>query len=115
MITIKSIECSGGACPYQIEATTTSGAYFYLRYRWSRLRAGVAESAETFQHTENDYNIINESIGDPMDGMADHETISKALEGKVVFPADFYFSYDNKRPDPFDHEQFLGEVNAWKS
>lgn len=63
MIVIKSIEYAGGACPYQIEATTEDGKYFYLRYRGGRLRACVLETRESFFQSGFNYNVIDIPFG----------------------------------------------------
>jgi hypothetical protein len=90
MIIIKSIECSGGACPYQIEATTDDGRHFYLRYRWGHLRASCHKDP-TMEC--QDYNVISEQIGDPMDGVIDHDKVVELLKDKVKFPDGFIMNY----------------------
>lgn len=97
MITIKSIECEGGACPYQIEATTDGGEYFYLRYRGGRLRAGVAKDYNAFWDNLGRYNIINVQCGEDLDGWMTPELGEKYLKDKVVFPEGFRIeSYPDK-------------------
>jgi hypothetical protein len=88
-IKIISIQSAGGACPYQIEATTDNGQFFYLRYRGGRLRAGVALTESSFNYNNAGYNIIDKVIGEPLDGYPAHETISRELQGLVEFPEGF--------------------------
>jgi len=95
-IKLKDIHTNGGACPYQIEATTEEGHYFYLRYRGGRLRAGVAESRNDFWTGDNkwSYNVIDIVHGNSLDGWAHHDEIAPLLEGKVVLPlGEFYESF----------------------
>jgi hypothetical protein len=92
-IIIKEIICAGGACPYQIEAVTSEGKYFYLRYRGGWLKAGVSETESSFNYDIPAYNVIREQIGDQWDGSADHKLFSRKLEGLVVFPKGFNHSY----------------------
>ena len=102
MITIKKIQYAGGACPYQIEAETDDGKFFYLRYRGGTLRFGVWESAAEFDITNYQFVKV---IGDEYAGYPDHELISKELEGLVVFPDGFAHSFDAKgeeKDDPQD-------------
>ena len=89
-VRIASIQLAGGACPYQIEATTDDGQYFYLRYRWGRLRAGVAQKEEGFLHGKDNYNVIDKVV-DPTgwEGWAHHEELAPYLDGFVIFPDDF--------------------------
>ncbi len=88
-IKITRILCAGGACPYQIEAITKEGNYFYLRYRGGRLRAGVAKTEKDFDFSKDSYNVIDIRCGDDFDGSINHEEHSKLLEGKVIFPEGF--------------------------
>ena len=94
-IKIKSVQCSGGACPYQIEGVTEDGQYFYLRYRMGRLRAGVAATEREFWSDKNweasnqPYNIIDIQFGNNIDGYATHKEFSDLLEGKIIFPDGF--------------------------
>ena len=99
MIVIKSIEYAGGACPYQIEATTEDGKYFYLRYRSGRLRAGISETEESFRQSDINYryNVIDIPFGDEMAGYAYHDDIYPLLEPVIRFPDGFKIeSYPKK-------------------
>ena len=94
MIVIKSVEWSGGACPYQIEATTDDGKHFYLRYRGGRLRASC--------HDDNGmicakYNVINVQIGGQFDGSINHDEAMALLKDKVKFPEGFVMSFSGTR------------------
>lgn len=93
MITIKTVDLAGGACPYQIEATTDSGEYFYLRYRGGRLRAGVSKAPEFFKYVGESYNVIDVRIGDEYDGFINHDEAMKYLKDKVIFPEGFRMSF----------------------
>ena len=96
MVTITKVLYSGGACPYQIEATTDTGKYFYLRYRGGVLSYGVWESefARNFKYD------FRKEIGDKYDGWGDHETISRELEGLVKFPYGFKHNFDSVQNYP---------------
>jgi hypothetical protein len=96
-IRIASIQMAGGACPYQIEATTDDGQYFYLCYRRGRLLAGVAPKEEDFHCTADDYNVINVQV-DPegWDGVAEHEKLAPYLDGIVIFPEGFRHQYSDQ-------------------
>jgi hypothetical protein len=97
MIVIKSVEYAGGACPYQIEATTEDGKYFYLRYRGGRLRACVSETHESFLQSASNYNVIDIPFGDEMAGYAYHDDIYPLLESVIKFPVGFKIeSYPKK-------------------
>lgn len=91
MIVIKSIEYAGGACPYQIEATTEDGKYFYLRYRSGRLRAGISETYDSFRQSDINYryNVIDIPFGDEMAGYANHDDIYPLLKSAIKFPDGF--------------------------
>lgn len=94
VITIASVEMSGGACPYQIEATTADGKFFYLRYRHGYLRYGVWESSAHYNH--RDY-IFTKKLRDRVDGAAHHQEFGDILKGKVIFPEGFKFeSFGNE-------------------
>lgn len=92
---------AGGGAPYQIEATTEDGQYFYLRYRGGRLRAGVSQKEGDFWRGDNkwNYNVIDEVIGDEYDGIANHELFSSLLKDKVKFPEGFTFNTHRYYPD----------------
>ena len=90
-IKIVTVEIAGGACPYQIEATTDKGEYFYMRYCRGRLRAGISPTEKDFKYDKNSYNVFNKQIGDPWDGWVHHEDFSPLMEGIVLFPEGFKF------------------------
>lgn len=90
-IKIVKIDSAGGACPYQIEGETENGEYFYLRYRHGLLMAGISDKEETFTHSINSYNVVNQQLGDEYDGWPDDAKIRKAIEGKIIFPDGFIF------------------------
>lgn len=92
MIIIKSIEHAGGACPYQVEATTEDGKWFYLRYRNGMLRYVVAETSTTWMKSRKDsWYDFSKFIGDEYDGYADHDTIYPHIKDHVKFPEGFKF------------------------
>jgi hypothetical protein len=95
MITVKTVDWCGGACPYQIEGMTDDSQYFYLRYRMGRLRAGVAETSNRFWNNPKPYNIIDIDTGDEYDGIASHDKLSPLLEGKIQFPDGFKIESEN--------------------
>ena len=108
MITLRKILWAGGACPYQIEAITDAGEYFYLRYRGGRLRAGVAPTKKEFWDVNwregNLYNIIDVACGEPLDGWATHEILHPLLKDKILFPEGFKLDsehYVNPEDSPF--------------
>ena len=88
-VIIKSVEWSGGACPYQIKGTTNDDRFFYLRYRGGRLRAGISDREGTFDYFN--YNILSETIGDEYDGGCDPELFKKVIGDKIIFPDGFNF------------------------
>lgn len=91
MVNISSIQYAGGACPYQIEATTDTGKYFYLRYRGGMLSYGVWDS-----HSAQDGKYkFRKEIGDIYDGWAEHDVISRELNGLVKFPEGFKHDFDS--------------------
>jgi hypothetical protein len=94
-ITIKTIECAGGACPYQVDGITDDGKYFYLRYRGGRLRAGVADSYQSFWNNPSPYNVIDISHGGPLDGWPVHEELYPILSDKIKFPDEFRICYNS--------------------
>lgn len=90
MITIKTINLSGGACPYQLEAETEDGKWFYLRYRNGMLRYVLAESADNWPKEKKDnWYDFSKQIGDSMDGWADHDKIYPHLKDHITFPEGF--------------------------
>lgn len=89
MITIKTVEWAGGACPYQIEGVTDDGQYFYLRYRMGCLRAGVAKTHAEFWNNPNPYNIIYIECGEEFEGWAYHEDMEPLLKDLIKFPDGF--------------------------
>lgn len=95
MIVITEIIYAGGACPYQLEAQTSEGHYLYLRYRDGRLRAGTAPTEAQFGHRAEDYNIINEKVGEDLDGWADHDKFMMLLKDKIKFPEEFVFKFES--------------------
>lgn len=98
MIVIKTIKSAGGACPYQVEAETSDGKWFYLRYRGGWLRYVVAETHTTWMKSKKDsWYDYSKQIGEELDGWADHEKFMKELDGRVQFPEGFKFeSYEEK-------------------
>lgn len=108
MVTIKKILTAGGACPYQIEAETDDGQFFYLRYRNGVLRYGVWPSAEKCDCTNY---LFVDQIGERYAGWADHETLSKVLDGKVQFPDGFVHQY-GPNGDPHDDYPPEGTMSA---
>jgi len=105
-IKLKKIIDAGGACPYQIEAETEQGEYFYLRYRGGRLRAGVTGSSAKFSHSKESYNVIDGQSGHHLNGSISEEEHRPLLEGKIIFPEGFKLQYDyyssEQEPDPRD-------------
>ena len=89
-VKIVSIEMEGGACPYQVEATTEDNQYFYLRYRHGRLRAGVSPREQDFKCGTDDYNVIDKIVDETgWAGWAHHDELAPLLEGLVMFPEGF--------------------------
>lgn len=88
-IVLSKILCSGGACPYQIEAETSDGKWFYLRYRWGRLRYGVWDTMNHFDHSSYLYSEQLDPEG--WDGVCDPEMFAAKLAGRVIFPEGFQF------------------------
>ena len=105
MIFIKSIEYAGGACPYQIEATTEDGKWLYIRYRNGMLRYVVAESHTQWTNSKKDsWYDFSKKIGDDFDGGADHETIYPHLKEHIQFPEGFRIeSYPDFKGDKNDN------------
>ena len=96
MIVIKTIKYAGGACPYQLEAETSDGKWFYLRYRGGWLRYVVAETHTTWMKSRKDsWYDYSKKIGDEYDGMADHEKFMTELDGRVQFPENFKFEFES--------------------
>jgi hypothetical protein len=102
MIVLKTIHNAGGACPYQLEATTDDGKWFYLRYRGGMLRYAIAPSSTSWMKRKGDsvYDF-SKKIGDDFDGVANHETIYPHLKDLVKFPEDFKISSE-EIVDPTD-------------
>lgn len=48
VIVVKTIEEAGGACPFQVKATTETGGSLYARYRWGVLTVEV-DDVEVFE------------------------------------------------------------------
>jgi hypothetical protein len=113
MIEIKSIQLAGGACPYQIEATTSAGEFFYLRYRGGRLRAGVSKNPESFGYKTESYNVIDVKCGEELDGWADHARIMPLLEGKIIFPKGFKLDSSTRYENDMKifHRRRAGSIN----
>lgn len=86
MVIIKKILFAGGACPYQIEAETDDGKFFYLRYRGGVLRFGVWENESKFDI--NNY-MFSKRVGGEYDGWPDAETFDRELKDLVQFPEGF--------------------------
>jgi hypothetical protein len=91
LIKIKSIEEAGGACPYQISATTENGEYFYLRYRMGNLKYGVWKSIDDFYNSCPRNYLFSSHIGDDFDEVADDELFKKHLSERVIFSENFKF------------------------
>ena len=93
MIVLKTIHNAGGACPYQLEATTDDGKWFYLRYRGGMLRYAIAPSSTAWMKRKGDsvYDF-SKKIGDDLDGFAHHQVIYPHLKDLVKFPDDFKIS-----------------------
>lgn len=98
MIYIKKIIYAGGACPYQLEAETEDGKWFYLRYRSGMLRYVLAESEYSWAKEKKDnWYDFSKQIGDPLDGYANHEFLFPHIKDHVKFPDGFKLdSYENK-------------------
>lgn len=111
MITISKILWSGGACPYQIEAITDGGKYFYLRYRGGRLCFGVWESSEECDHANYQF---RKTIGGELDGWADHSIITKELDGLVTFPDGFVHSFEGVKTNDSADSWFLNKEETEK-
>ena len=86
VVRLKSVELASGACPYQIEATTEDGKFFYLRYRHGRLSYGVWESEADFYNRDGRNYMFSKKIGDDYDGGACHDFLYPFIQGKVIFP-----------------------------
>ena len=101
MIVLKTILSAGGACPYQLEATTEDGKWFYLRYRNGMLRYAVASSYVSWvkRKRDNPYDF-NKQIGGELDGYAEHSEIYQHLKDLVKFPAGFQIT--SKESEQFD-------------
>lgn len=91
MIKIKRLLSYGGACPYQLEAITTDDKWLYIRYRHGVLSCSLADSREKWMKDLNDekFEFYRESIGEPLDGYADHDLIFPHLRDKIQFPEGF--------------------------
>ena len=90
MIKIKQVTYSGGGCPYELEGITTTGKYFYLRYRSGVLRYQVRDTEDQFD-LNYDWSKI---IGNRWAGIADDELFKKELDDLVSFPDDFNFNQE---------------------
>ncbi len=86
-VIVKSVNCAGGTCPYQIEGATEDGQMFYLRYRNGWLRAGCGHERDMC--APGFYNIVSVKAGDDLDGSAYFETLNPFIEGKIIFPEGF--------------------------
>ncbi len=95
-ITITKVLSSGGAAPFQMEFLTENCLWGYLRYRGGHLRCGVVKNKNDFWHGDNkwNYNVIDQQIGDDLDGWPDDEMFKKALLGKLILPDGFVFEMD---------------------
>jgi hypothetical protein len=95
MISIANIISSGGACPYQLEATTDDGKWLYIRYRNGMLRYVLAESSTQWTKSKKDsWYDFSKKIGEDLDGYADHDKIYPHLKDHIKFPKDFKISSD---------------------
>lgn len=102
MIILKTIHLAGGACPYQLEATTSDGKWLYLRYRGGWLRYVVAENSTSWMKSRADsWYDFSKKIGDDFDGFADHDMIYPHLKDLIKFPEDFKID-SQERVDPTD-------------
>lgn len=101
MIILKTILSAGGACPYQLEATTEDNQWFYLRYRNGMLRYAVAPSFISWAKRKKDNSYdFNKQIGDELDGYAEHSDIYPHLKDLVKFPGGFQIT--SKESERFD-------------
>lgn len=89
MITIKTVEEHGGACPYQLEGTTDDGKWIYLRYRDGWLRYVVRETAAHWARPNEPWYDYSKKVGEDLDGWVDHETIYPHLKDLIRFPDGF--------------------------
>lgn len=97
MIVLKTIYSAGGACPYQLEATTEDNQWFYLRYRNGILRYAIAPSFISWAKSRKDNAyVFNKKIGDDLDGYAEHEEIYPHLKDLIKFPDGFKITSDEK-------------------
>jgi hypothetical protein len=102
-VRIASIQMAGGACPYQIEATTDDGQFFYLRYRHGRLRAGISPKEEDFIYSSEGYNVIDKQVDpDGVGGSACHDELMPYLDGIVIFPEGFRLETAYHQEEPYD-------------
>lgn len=90
MVIIKTIKLAGGACPYQLEAETEDGKWFYLRYRGGMLRYVVAEDHTSWMKNRHDsWYDFSKNIGDEFDGYAEHDVIYPHIKDHIKFPEGF--------------------------
>ena len=89
MITIKTIDYAGGACPYQLEGTTEDGKWIYIRYRGGWLRYVVRETAAHWARPNEPWYDFSKKIGEDLDGWADHDFIYPHLKDLIQFPEGF--------------------------
>jgi hypothetical protein len=94
MIKIAKIDYAGGACPYQLEATTDDGKWLYIRYRGGMLRYVVAETHTQWMKSKKDsWYDFSQKIGDDFDGYPDHDKFMEVLKDKIQFPEGFKFDF----------------------
>lgn len=89
---VKSIEYSGGVCPYQAEGTLEDERFFYLRYRGGRLALYVDKNKGRLPDKDN--LVFEDKYGDQYDGGANNEVFHKKLDSIIEFPEGFVFQYE---------------------
>lgn len=76
------------ACPSQWEGTLDDGRAFYARYRWGELTVGLGEGVdEAVDNSMSADALVQEYVGDGLDGFMNIEELRVNLLGLIDLPA----------------------------
>jgi len=86
---VQSLKKTCTACPSQWEGTLGDGRALYARYRWGELTVGLGENVdEAVENSRSADALVQEYVGDGLDGFMNVEELRVNLLGLIDFPTD---------------------------
>ena len=78
---VKSLHCTGSACPTEYEGHLEDGRMFYFRYRWGRAKLTISKTPtlDVMQVLTDGETLYAELIGDEFDGQPELQEVEKIL------------------------------------